>query len=306
MLLVLPLGRARVRQQLQLGLARPARFQGFRGALLVTTLSYYPFVYLPAAAALRGSDPALEETARSLGLGPWRTFWRVTLPQLRVAILGGGLIIALHLLAEYGAFATLRFPTFATEIFAEYQLGFDGASAALLSLVVVVLSVALPGRRARPARPGPLRPGRLRGGPRPAPGRPRPGAAGRPRRRRPPRRARPRRPGRDARLLARARRLDDAARRPRSSAPPGRRSASRRRPPLLTAAARPAGRRARRPPPLARVDPARAQRLPGPRAARGSSSPWPSSRSASASSTRSTRRRPCSSSPTRSSSSRSH
>jgi iron(III) transport system permease protein len=79
---------------------------------------------------------------------------------LRVAILGGGLIIALHLLAEYGAFATLRFPTFATEIFAEYQLGFDGASAALLSLVVVVLSVIFLGGelgllgRARYARIG--------------------------------------------------------------------------------------------------------------------------------------------------------
>ncbi|MEA2267220.1 MAG: iron(III) transport system permease protein, partial [Solirubrobacteraceae bacterium] len=141
MLLVLPLGVPEFVNSFSWVSLDATRFQGFRGALLVTTLSYYPFIYLPAAAALRGSDPALEEAARSLGLGPWRTFWRVTLPQLRVAILGGGLIIALHLLAEYGAFATLRFPTFATEIFAEYQLGFDGASAALLSLVVVVLSV---------------------------------------------------------------------------------------------------------------------------------------------------------------------
>jgi iron(III) transport system permease protein len=141
MLLVLPIGVPEFVNSFSWVSLDPARFQGYRGALLVTTLSYYPFVYLPAAAALRGSDPALEETARSLGLGAWRTFLRVTLPQLRVAILGGALIIALHLLAEYGAFATLRFPTFATEIFAEYQLGFDGASAALLSLVVVVLSV---------------------------------------------------------------------------------------------------------------------------------------------------------------------
>jgi iron(III) transport system permease protein len=65
----------------------------------------------------------------------------VTLPQLRLAVLGGCLIIALHLLAEYGAFATLRFPTFATEIFVEYQIGFDGATAAVLSLVLVAISV---------------------------------------------------------------------------------------------------------------------------------------------------------------------
>jgi iron(III) transport system permease protein len=117
--------------------------RGFWGALLVTVVAYFPFVFLPAAAVLRGTDPALEETARSLGLSAWSAFWRVTAPQLRLAVLGGGLIIALHLLAEYGAFAQLRFPTFATEIYAEYQLGFDGTSAAVLSLVLVALSLAL-------------------------------------------------------------------------------------------------------------------------------------------------------------------
>jgi iron(III) transport system permease protein len=117
--------------------------RGFWGALLVTVVAYFPFVLLPTAAVLRGSDPALEETARSLGLSGWSTFWRVTAPQLRLPVLGGGLIIALHLLAEYGAFAQLRFPTLATEIYAQYQLGFDGASAAILALVLVALSLAL-------------------------------------------------------------------------------------------------------------------------------------------------------------------
>ncbi len=117
--------------------------QGFWAALFVTTLAYFPFIFLPAAAMLRAADPAQEEAAQSLGLGRWGVFWRVNVPQVRLAVLGGALIIALHLLAEYGAFAQLRFPTFATEIFAEYQLGFDGASAALLSLVLVAISIVV-------------------------------------------------------------------------------------------------------------------------------------------------------------------
>jgi iron(III) transport system permease protein len=32
----------------------------YAGALLVVTLSYFPFIYLPVAAAFRGLDPALE------------------------------------------------------------------------------------------------------------------------------------------------------------------------------------------------------------------------------------------------------
>lgn len=117
--------------------------RGFWGALLVTVVAYFPFIFLPAVAVLRGIDPALEEVSRGLGLSAWSTFWRVTAPLLRLPVLGGGLIIALHLLAEYGAFAQLRFPTFATEIYAEYEIGFEAASAALLSLVLVALSLML-------------------------------------------------------------------------------------------------------------------------------------------------------------------
>jgi iron(III) transport system permease protein len=119
--------------------------RGLWGAVLVSTLSYYPLVMLPAIATLRRADAALEDVARSQGLRSLAVFARVTLPQLRLALLGGGLIIALHLLAEYGAFALLGFRTFTTEIYTEYQLGFDAASSAVLSLVLVGLCLLLLG-----------------------------------------------------------------------------------------------------------------------------------------------------------------
>ena len=45
------------------------------GATIVMTLGTYPLVYLPVAAALRRADPALEETARSLGVGRLAAFF---------------------------------------------------------------------------------------------------------------------------------------------------------------------------------------------------------------------------------------
>jgi iron(III) transport system permease protein len=123
--------------------------RGLGGAVLVTTLSLYPLVYLPVAAMLRGRDPGQDEAARSLGLGPVAVFWRVTIPGMRPAVLGGVLIVALHLLGEYGSFAILHYPTFATEIFTEYKLGFDPAAAALLSLVLVGLCVLALGGETR-------------------------------------------------------------------------------------------------------------------------------------------------------------
>jgi len=117
--------------------------QDFAGALLVVTFAYYPLVYLPVAAALRGLDPALEETARSLGESAWGCFLRVVLPQLRPALLGGALLVALDTLTEFGAFALLRFRTFTTELYAQYRTGLAGPETSLLALVLVALCLAL-------------------------------------------------------------------------------------------------------------------------------------------------------------------
>jgi iron(III) transport system permease protein len=119
------------------------RFQDFAGALAVVTFAYYPLVYLPVAAALRGLDPALEETARALGESAWGCYRRVVLPQLRPALLGGMLLVALNVLTEFGAFALLRFRTFTTEIYAQYRIGLDGPETSLLALVLIGLCLAL-------------------------------------------------------------------------------------------------------------------------------------------------------------------
>lgn len=116
---------------------------GFGAGVLVATLSYFPFVFLPAAATLRRLDPSIEESARALGSGTIGIFFRVVLPQLRLAVLGGGLLIGVHLLAEYGAFAMLRFSTFTTAIFEQFQATFDGAAGATLAGVLVLLCLVL-------------------------------------------------------------------------------------------------------------------------------------------------------------------
>ena len=116
---------------------------GYAGALLVMTLSYSPFVYLPVVAAYRGLDPALEETARGLGLSAWAVFRRVQLPQLRVAVLGGSLLIALHVLAEFGALQMLRYATFTTAIYDQYRSTFNGPGATMLAGVLVLLCLGL-------------------------------------------------------------------------------------------------------------------------------------------------------------------
>jgi iron(III) transport system permease protein len=122
--------------------ALPAIY-GFPGALYVLTLLSYPYVLLTLRAALQGMDPALEEASRSLGHGPWRTFWHVTLPQLRPALAGGSLLIALYVLRDFGAVSIMRYNTFTRVIYIQYKSAFDRASAAGLALILVLLTLSL-------------------------------------------------------------------------------------------------------------------------------------------------------------------
>lgn len=116
---------------------------GLRGAVLTLTLALYPYVFLPVVAALRGLDPAQEETARSLGQSRAGAFLRVTLPQLRPAIAGGALIVALHMLAEFGALELLGYRTLTTAIVNRVTVFGDPESARALALALVVAAIAV-------------------------------------------------------------------------------------------------------------------------------------------------------------------
>lgn len=119
--------------------------QSFAGAVLVVSLSYFPLVYLPTVAALRRLDPAVEEVAAALGHGPARVLLRVVLPALTPAVLGGALLVALHLLAEYGALQLLNYPTLTTAVLEQYGTAFNGPAATLLASVLLLLCLSVLG-----------------------------------------------------------------------------------------------------------------------------------------------------------------
>ncbi|SDP02448.1 iron(III) transport system permease protein [Pseudomonas reinekei] len=116
---------------------------GLPGAVLVSVIAYFPFLYLPVAATLRRLDPAIEDVAESLGLEPTAIFFRVVLPQLRLAICGGALLVGLHLLAEYGLYAMIRFDTFTTAIFDQFKSTFNGPAANMLASVLVLCCLVM-------------------------------------------------------------------------------------------------------------------------------------------------------------------
>ena len=103
-----------------LGVERLPSIYGFPGAWLALTLFTYPFVFLSVRAGFAGLDPSVEDAARSLGRGPWRTFCDVILPQLKPSIQAGALLAALYTLSDFGAVTLLQFSSFTREIYMQY------------------------------------------------------------------------------------------------------------------------------------------------------------------------------------------
>lgn len=122
---------------------RSRALYSYPGVVLVLSLSLYPYVYLPTVAALRGLDASHESVARSLGRSRFGAYLHIALPLLRRPISGGALIIALHVVAEYGAIQLLRYQTLTTSIVqrALYLGAADAARA--LSLVLLLLALVI-------------------------------------------------------------------------------------------------------------------------------------------------------------------
>ncbi|HEV8354041.1 MAG TPA: iron ABC transporter permease [bacterium] len=135
-----------------MGLTRLPAIYGFPGAWLTLSLFTYPYVLLSIRAGLRGIDPAVEEASRVLGQGAWTTITRVSLPMLRPWIGAGALLVALYVLSDFGAVSMMQFDSFTTAIYVQYQASFNRSYAAVLSLVLVVLTavvLAIEGRSSR-------------------------------------------------------------------------------------------------------------------------------------------------------------
>lgn len=112
-------------------------FEGLGGTVLVMVLLKYPLVYLPVAATLRSLDPALEESARMLGYNRRQIFWKVTLPLVRPVLMATSLLVAVHMLVEFGAPSIMRYQTFTTAIYQQFELEFSNTNAAMLSALLL-------------------------------------------------------------------------------------------------------------------------------------------------------------------------
>jgi molybdate/tungstate transport system permease protein len=112
------------------------------GVVLAQTFVAAPFVIITARAGFAAVDEQLEQTSRSLGHGPLATFWHVSLPLARRAILAGVVLTFARAIGEFGATMMVAYNprTVPTRIWVEF---IGGGIDAVLPLALVLLAVTL-------------------------------------------------------------------------------------------------------------------------------------------------------------------
>ncbi|MBF2046261.1 MAG: iron ABC transporter permease [Elainella sp. C42_A2020_010] len=115
------------------------------GAIAMLSLVLYPYVYLLVRVAFLEQSICTLEASRSLGCGPWRSFFRVALPLARPAAVAGLALVMMETLNDYGTAQFFAVDTFSVGIYRTwFNMGERVAASQLAAcLLVFVLLVLL-------------------------------------------------------------------------------------------------------------------------------------------------------------------
>ncbi|MGE6472761.1 ABC transporter permease [Serratia proteamaculans] len=117
------------------------------GVILVMSLNIFPVVYFAVSRSMAAGGSRLAQVAQVHGAGPWRAFWRITLPLAAPAIAASLLLAFTLAIEEYGVPAALgsRAGVLVLTSGIEQRLAdwpIDLTGAAVLSLILVGLALS--------------------------------------------------------------------------------------------------------------------------------------------------------------------
>lgn len=119
----------------------PVRSLG--GAIAMLTLVLYPYVYLPTRVAFLEQSKSTLDASRSLGRGPWSTFWTVALPLARPAIVGGTALALMETLNDFGTVQFFGVETFSTGIYRTWFNMGERVAASQLAALLLLFVIAV-------------------------------------------------------------------------------------------------------------------------------------------------------------------
>jgi putative spermidine/putrescine transport system permease protein len=113
----------------------------FTGLVIAHSVLTTPFVIRLVMASLAEFDPAVEEAARNLGAGWWRTFLQVTLPLIRPGVLAGAVFAFIISFDELVVTLFLAGPDMTTlpvRIYTYVEFSSDPTISAISTMLIVM------------------------------------------------------------------------------------------------------------------------------------------------------------------------
>jgi sulfate transport system permease protein len=112
--------------------------------VIATMFVSLPFVAREVVPTLREIGQEQEQAAHTLGASGWQTFWRITLPSIRWAVIYGVVLTTARCLGEYGAVAVVAgYKTTATLQVQDYYENFNQVGAYAVSLMLALVAIAV-------------------------------------------------------------------------------------------------------------------------------------------------------------------
>lgn len=113
------------------------------GAVVVMSLSLYPYVYLMARAALVEQSRTTYDAARTLGASRGRAFRKVLVPLARPSLAAGLALVMMETLTDFATVQYFGVKTVSVGVYLVWQGSFDFASASQMSVLVLMFAVAV-------------------------------------------------------------------------------------------------------------------------------------------------------------------
>ena len=124
-----------------------ANVYSFAGLVWVTALYGFPYVFVFTTDALERVSSEMEEAANILGASGLRTIFRITLPLVTPAILGGAIVVFLDTVALFGTPAILALPArihvLTLELWGFFQFPVQAEVAAAYAIPLVFITIGL-------------------------------------------------------------------------------------------------------------------------------------------------------------------
>ena len=120
------------------------------GIVLATVFVTFPFIARELIPLMQAQGTAEEEAALTLGASGWKTFWHVTLPNIKWGLIYGVILTSARAVGEFGAVSvvsghirglTNTLPLHVEILYNEYQFVAAFAVASLMTLMAIITLV---------------------------------------------------------------------------------------------------------------------------------------------------------------------